>query len=718
MKLVLGIHNHQPVGNFDHVIAEIYDKSYLPYLEVAERHESYRFCLHVTGPLLEWLQRHRPEYLERVAFLVRAGRVEMLGGGFYEPVLAAIPERDRVGQLRMMTDWLKQHVGATCAGVWMAERVWEPQLAGSLSHAGAQFALLDDYHFIQAGVAPDDLTGGPLLTDDLGDEVALLPISEHLRYTIPFQDPEETVKACRAVHDRDPGGVLVMVDDGEKFGAWPGTHELVYERGWLDRFLTALDDERDWIELVHPSEVLAARPPRRRVYLPPSSYFEMSAWALPMPAAERFDEAVHQYRDAGEWERMRPFFRGGFWRQFFQKYEESLLMQRRALLLHAEIARAEAAEADESRVNEARDHLWQAECNCAYWHGVFGGLYLPHLRHAIYRHLILGTQIIQSVAPQPRAQMVTLTGRTGTDVRLGNDALELFLSPDRGGALIGLEDRHEDWNLQNTLRRRREAYHTRIERSATLTNESRDDTGGSIHDLDFTVAPEVREALGVDPQPRYSLLERFLHPGSAFPDTLDGVVAADGGDLAAAPASLEAPRFSVTGALEDDSCRTLSTGFYRRPDGTAMPVSVTKEVELAPSGASFEVRWTLENTGGETLRCRFAPEWNLALYDGQVFAGKPGDNDAPVLDAVELAPRRDFSVLVPLHRAALHWRLSDEAEIWVHPVRTATQGEDGFHLTYQGHALWFVHDLELAPGQTSSFGITLRIEHGLPAEGG
>jgi len=715
VKLVLGVHNHQPVGNFDHVIAEIYDRGYLPFLDVAERHEHFRFCLHVTGPLLDWLQRNRPEYLERMAFLARAGRVEMLGGGFYEPILAAIPESDRIGQLRMMCDWLGQHVGAESCGVWMAERVWEPHLAGSLARAGVKFALLDDYHFVQAGLSPEALTRGPLLTDDLGDEVALLPINETLRYLIPFQDPEATVAACRALHERDPDGVLVMVDDGEKFGAWPGTHELVYERGWLDRFLDALAAERDWLELAHPSEVIAARPPQERVYLPPSSYFEMSAWSLPMPAAETYDEAVHRYRDAGTWDEMRPFFRGGFWRQFFQKYEESLLMQRRALLLHEEIARAEAIEADASRVDEARDHLWRAECNCAYWHGVFGGLYLPHLRHAIYRHIILGTQIIQSVAPQPGAQMVTLVGRTGTDVRLGNDTLELFLSPDRGGALIGLEDRREDWNLQNTLRRRREAYHTLIERSAAGSEGSGGEGGGSIHDLEFAVPQEVRDALGVDPQPRYSLLERFLHPGTGRPETLEGIVAADGGDLAAKPARREAPRFSATGALEDARCRTVADGVYRDPDGAETPLTVTKSVSLAPRGAAFDVAWTVENRGGQVLRCRFAPEWNLALYDGQVYIGAPGESGAPVLDAVGIAARDDFSVLVPLHGAALRWSLSDASEIWVHPVRTATQGEDGFHLTYQGHALWFVRDLEIEPGGSRSFRITFGIEHGLNA---
>ncbi|MBC8425427.1 DUF1926 domain-containing protein [bacterium] len=283
------------------------------------------------------------------------------------------------------------------------------------------------------------------------------------------------------------------------------------------------------------------------------------------------------------------------------------------------------------------------------------------------------------------------------------------------GALVGLEDRNEDWNLQNTLRRRREAYHTKIEQSAAPTDDTGE--GGSIHDLHFEVAPEVREALGVDPQPRYSLLERFLRPGSAFPGTLEGVVAADGGDLAAAPAHMQAPRFSGTGALEDDRFRTVVEGVYESPEAGRQPVEVIKEVTLAPTGASFDVNWTVKNIGAEILRCRFAPEWNLAFYDGQVFTDPTGDETPPVLDAACFDARRDLSVLVPLHRAALRWELSDDAEIWSLPVRTATQGEDGFHLTYQGHALWFVRDLEIAPGQTQSFRISLRIEHGIQEDG-
>src|SRR3982074_2083667 len=69
--LALTIHNHQPVGNFGWVIAETYERAYLPMLEALERHPGVHLALHYTGPLLTWIAAERPEFLERLAQLVR-----------------------------------------------------------------------------------------------------------------------------------------------------------------------------------------------------------------------------------------------------------------------------------------------------------------------------------------------------------------------------------------------------------------------------------------------------------------------------------------------------------------------------------------------------------------------------------------------------------------------------------------------------------------------
>ena len=71
ISLALAIHNHQPVGNFGWVFAEVYEQAYLPMVEALERHPGVRLSLHYTGPLLEWLAAERPD-LPRAA--ARAGR--------------------------------------------------------------------------------------------------------------------------------------------------------------------------------------------------------------------------------------------------------------------------------------------------------------------------------------------------------------------------------------------------------------------------------------------------------------------------------------------------------------------------------------------------------------------------------------------------------------------------------------------------------------------
>ncbi|MBT4291919.1 DUF1926 domain-containing protein [bacterium] len=661
MKLVFGIHNHQPVGNFDYVIEHISEISYTPFLDVVEQHPDFRFALHITGPLLQWFEKNEPEYLERVAKLVRQNQVEMLGGGFYEPILAAIPEKDRIGQIKMMRDWLKNKLNADANGIWVAERVWEPQLAGSLAKADVDFALLDDFHFIQAGVDEISLTNGPVLTDDLGEEVSLLPINEKLRYLIPFHDPQETIEFCREHHKQNPDSVLVMVVDGEKFGAWPGTNDLVYKNRWLDNFLTALAAEKDWLELTLPSEVMADYKPSQRAYLPPNSYSEMSEWSLPMPAAGNYAKHRKQLLESDELSELKPFFRGGYWRQFFQKYEESLLMQRRCLLLH-----------NEQNSPDANDHLWQAQCNCAYWHGVFGGLYLPHLRHAIYENIIAGTSY-----SGPQVTEVKLLGHNLPDMRIVCGDLTLFVSPDRGGSIIGMEDCRSNWNLQNTLRRRVEAYHLDIpdEDPTPVANDS-----ASIHDLIREIPPGFRDAIIDDLYPRFSLIDRLL-PVDAQYDS-DSIHKLDQGDF----------------------CNTQYSSSLKR-SGYFHDLPIDIERAITPGDNCFTVSWTITNNGKKQLSARFISEWNLALYDNESFL-----TDGSKVDDLN-TELSELEVAIPLRDSKLKWKLSEDCSVLVKAVHTASQSESGYEMTYQQHQFLFGVLVQLDAGESVDFKIDFAINN-------
>src|SRR5580765_5310143 len=383
ITLTLIVHDHQPVGNFDGVFQQAYDDAYAPFLSFLERRPAMRLALHHSGPLLQWLALHQADYLRRLRVLVERGQVELWGGGFFEPILPAIPEVDRRGQIREMADWLELELSERPRGLWLAERVWEPGLASSLAAAGVEYTAVDDAHFVAAGFEREQLWGC-FRTEDQGLALRVFPIHRELRYLIPFGEPEEVVAMLRRVAEGGAGRLAMLGDDGEKFGVWPGTKKRCYDERWLERFEEALA-ANPWIEVRTPAEAAAAHPSSGLAYLPSASYHEMQEWALP-PAAQARYHAAARVLEERSFEGAHDLLRGGHWRNFQARYPESNRMHKR--MLRASRTLWARADAHSPEWRAARTHLWRAQCNDPYWHGVFGGLYLPHLRGAVYRELI------------------------------------------------------------------------------------------------------------------------------------------------------------------------------------------------------------------------------------------------------------------------------------------------------------------------------------------
>ena len=179
-KLAFGIHNHQPVGNFQAVFEDAHQKAYLPFLELLDQFKSITLSLHQSGILWRWQERNHPEYFELVGRLVDQGRIELMTGGFYEPILISIPRRDALGQIGKLSDYVTDHFETVPTGLWLTERIWEPHLPDLLTAAGVKYLPIDDTHFIYAGFETDDLTG-PFVTENQGEKLTLLPIQKKLR---------------------------------------------------------------------------------------------------------------------------------------------------------------------------------------------------------------------------------------------------------------------------------------------------------------------------------------------------------------------------------------------------------------------------------------------------------------------------------------------------------------------------------------------------------
>jgi Alpha-amylase/alpha-mannosidase len=706
ISLALAIHNHQPVGNFGWVFADVYEQAYRPMLEALERHPGVRLSLHYTGPLLEWIRAERPDFIVRLRALVERQQVEVLGGGYYEPVLASLPKRDRIGQLRRMGDELEALFGTRPSGAWLAERVWEPDLPASLVDGGYDWTILDDAHFRAAAIPEEDLWG-PYTTEDQGEILTVFGTEQGLRYRIPFRDVDDVIGYLRDHATDDGSRVGMMGDDGEKFGAWPTTHEHCWgESRWVDRFFAALEENVDWLSTVTPSAWLAHQRPIGRVYIPTGSYAEMGQWALPANESLAFAEVVHRAEAEGRPEAR--WLRGASWRNFQVKYREINDLHKQMLRTSASVA-AMPAGADRER---ALDHLYQGQSNDCYWHGLFGGIYISHMRLATYEHLIAAEDLADTTAGRGATADLTDLDMDGlNDVRLADPGQVVTVDPSEGGGIGGWDIRAVRHALAAVMRRRPEAYHATLrDHAARLADEQASagrgapgdvSTPASIHERVMTREPGLAARLHYDDHERRSGLVRFLAPDATPSDWADAVTP-DLGDFVdrafevtrLQPGLAELTRDGLVTGVGDAQAvrvtRTITTGGDRRSPTLAQAVVV-------------------ENRSDRPLHARLGSEWTLTMLGGggnpsawwEVNRSRSAHDGMGQATAIGAIAQGNDYVGVSVSTV-----VSEAADAWWTPVETISNSEGGFERIYQGSGLLLSWPLDLEAGGSARFVIS------------
>ena len=640
LRFVFGLHLHQPVGNFDHVMADHVRDVYRPIIEHASAAGFFPLTLHVSGPLLEWLEQHDTAWLDMIGRLAAENKIELLLAGFDEPILAALPKPDRLEQIGRLREYLKRRFGVDATGLWLTERVWQPGLAEDLAEAGVEYALVDDRHFLVCGYRSDELHR-PHLTESNGRRVGLLAIDERLRYLIPFRPPEETAAYLRELRSRGHE-LAVLADDGEKFGGWPGTKDWVYGSGWLDNFLRTIE------QLIHAGEVVLSTGQEafRRVpsgglaYLGTASYREMETWALP-PIAQKALTKLEEELGPKHLEASAPFVRGGHWHHFLVKYPESNRMHKMMLALsHLSRSRGDPP--------EARRAIGRAQCNDAYWHGVFGGLYLPHLRNEVWRQLAIAERALRH-GESLACEELDLDYDGFPELWVHSSQFSALISPRRGGAIEAFTRFSDLTNLADVLTRRRESYHETPKPHATSHDDKAGGGGGSgggtasIHDIEK--GARLKELPPVDEEPRAILVERCI-----------------AGDVTA----------SQYASAHYKPLRSWSA--------VAMHATVTPAADrltVLLRGDGLEKTLSFDAAGCLAVSYK----WDVSgLADSALFA-----------------PELSLSRSVPV-------RVHPEAEIWRSEITTVARSERGFEETVQGFSItprWPAHlggaGLELAP---------------------
>jgi alpha-amylase/alpha-mannosidase (GH57 family) len=632
--LLFGVHAHQPAGNFPEVIDHAHERCYRPFLRTLHAHPGFRFAAHFSGPLLDYLHERFPADMALLADMVARGQVEIFGAGETEPVLAALPERDRLSQLNGFSDRLAARYGRRPSGAWLTERVWESSVVRSLARAGIRYVTVDDYHLRCAGL-PREALGGRYTTEEEGCTLDVYPISEALRYRIPFAPAPEAVAAIEAMP-----GTAVYFDDIEKFGVWPETHDWVYGKGWLEQFIEGVLRSPRIAITSFEAEQRTARP-LGIVYLPSTSYFEMNSWTLPPARASAYTSLLGRERAAGRLEAEKPFLRGGVWRNFFMRYPESNWMHKRMLGLSARLDALPAA----MRTAQMTRLLHLAQANDAYWHGLFGGLYLPHLRRAVYRSLLQLEALLDAAAPRPARERADMDLDGCDEIALRDGPVQAIVRLDGHGALVELDHYGLAQNFGDTLRRHAEAYHAA---ALSTTQPGHEGKGiASAHDRARAKVAIAPEDLDTDAAPRAIFLDALQEDGGPRQPIADY---ADTGEAAVRPA----------------------LGLSGRGGALA------KRLEVDASGTTARYRVL-------GLHGRFFTQVNLAMPSCDGVAGRIVSGDRIIGGFGEpLAAPVTALTLEDLHMGgAVRVTAAPVARILSRPVRTVSQSEDGIERIFQ-----------------------------------
>ena len=685
--LVLIVHAHQPTGNFESVFESSYQNSYDRFLSLVEAHPGIRLAIHYSGPLFLWIEKNHPQYFDRLRTLVLSGQVELVGGGFYEPILIAIPRVDQAEQIKRLADYIEKHFKRRPTGAWLAERVWEPQLPSALATCGVTYTLVDDLPFLAAGFDPDELFG-PYIAEDCGQSVWLFPGLKELRYLIPFRKPQETIDFLKNAAQLHPGGIAAFGDDMEKFGVWPGTLQHCYGDGWLEEFFTLLEANASWLKMSTPSEYLSSHLPLGRADLPSASYTEMMEWVLPTANRQRYYAMKKEFSSRPD---VLSLFRGGPWRAFLRKYSEANLLHKKMLRVSACVASIPARRSQPghtSQVQHASDYLLRAQGNDAYWHGVFGGLYAPHLRTEVWRNLVRAETLADQLTPgamHPRVELLDYDADGSPEVLFTAPEYQALLKPSDGATLAALDFRTTASTIINSISRRPESYHSRLREDA---NAGAHAGAVSIHDQVSAKEPDLDRFIRYDNYPRHSF--RVL--------VFDAARASTAYDL-----------------LQLGENRTIACGAFALNHSSATDAKLTLESELP--------EWSVDPENPPSLKIEklfsFGPtpqgceiSCDLILTVSQLLSRNccvgvesvvnflaPLDEDR-FIETKDFRHNLRFTGALPgpiLHvedgwqRIRLTLHAPNSAEYWIAPIETVSESETGFERVYQGSqilAIW------------------------------
>lgn len=629
-SFIFVLHFHQPLGQYRSVLERVQHNSYELLLRVLRDYRDLRLTLHFSGPLLRYWGEFYPDYLSELRELLSDGKFEVLGGTFSEGILTILPWEDRVQQLKMGRSLVEKVLGVSPQGVWIPERVWDPTLPPLLRDAGYKYVIVDDEVGYKSGLWRDDVHRA-FLTEYSGKSVGVLFIDGPIRYILPWKPHSEVLDYLRSYASENGLLYVLWGSDAEKFGEWWDPHAA---EQWLRIFFSSLRSDPS-IELVTPTEYLRRHGFSGLAYLAPGSYDKMQEWS------------------------------GGYFPNFVRKYREVNNMHKKMLYVREKLVSLRAS-------SSAWEEYLLGQCNDAYWHGLFGGVYIPVLRQAIYSHFIRAERIAEEEAgyylgssSHIRSFDFDFDGREEVILEARN--VNVYIKPSDGGSVFELDVKAPgaEHNLLSTMSRYPEPY---------------------LQDQESVIPDWYR---------RVAFREHVWRKDASVLDWISNKPFIDTSDFALG-------EYIVEGVGENRVVLSY-TGRDWSDKRNPARIHVVKIYELSSDGKTLKVTYRWRNIEKRFVEPKLSVEMHLLprlSYESMEEPSYAVDNchDRRATESFSSPWSRKVEVKTSVSYVAVS--SAKHAEVWVAPLLSWFRTEKGLRSELQGLGISFNYSVALNPGET------------------
>ncbi|MEM0380722.1 MAG: alpha-amylase/4-alpha-glucanotransferase domain-containing protein [Desulfurococcaceae archaeon] len=627
MNFIFLLHFHQPFGQLKWIMERIFENSYLLLLDIFKKYSDLKFTVHISGPLLLYFIKNHSDFLEELFKLSDIGSIEFVAGSIGEAVLPIIPVEDRIRQIKRYLVLFEEISGFKPRGLWLPERIWEPHLPSLLYETGIEYVFVDDSTLLKTGF-DKSMSYYVWNVEDNDRVVKVFFIDAGIRYLLPWEHPDRVIDYLKSVRTNDESRVVVWGSDAEKFGEWM---EPERSKWWLEEFLNKMRFVRNEVLLTTPLEYLREHGVKGLIYLDTGSYDKMLEWSR------------------------------GFFRNFLVKYAESNNMHKKMLYV-----RNKAIKANILRNNIELEYLL-TQCNDAYWHGLFGGIYLPHLRQAIYEKLIIIEKIAEDEMNYFSDKSILIKtfdfDYDGVDeLIVESKNINLYIDLTDGGTLFEYDIKKPglEHNLQDTMTRYPEPY------------------------LD-------KPGFKPDWYRRVSWRIHLWNSDTSIYDWINNTPFKDISDLAQAKHVI-----STINSTGEFVLRTIGNIYVF--NNIVTQLLIEKYVKLINNG--HIVKYVVTNIGSKNAVGKLGLEYHVSWKINRDFETKPVyvvDNTEKDIGETTVVYSKSI-YLKSVNYPVIELNSNKSIETWISPLVSYSRTEKGFREIYQGLAVMFIENVDLKPG--------------------